>query len=111
MASHPKANEEGSVMQYALASFKAEIEAEVYAYGAPYTQVNYPHEGGITAYFSRNMTTEDLKLTKEFLQSAECVAKGLDILNTRVFKKSDNEFLLTVGSVSVEANCTMQFKD
>ena len=57
------------------------------------------------------MTEEDLDLTKEFLLSEECVAKGLDILNTRVFKKNDNEFLLTVGSISVEANCTMHYKD
>lgn len=57
------------------------------------------------------MTNEDLDLTKEFLLSTECVAKGLDILNTRVFKKSDDEFLLTVGSISVEANCTMHYKN
>ena len=88
---------------------RAKVEKEVFAYDAPYTQINFPSEGGITAYFSRNMTPEDLNLTKEFLLSAEAVAKGLDILNTRVFKTSDTEFLLTVGAIqSVSGN--MEYK-
>lgn len=94
-------------MHYVLQNFRDKVEKEVFAYDAPYTQINFPQEGGITAYFSRNMTKEDLELTKEFLQSAEAVAKGLDILNTRVFKKSETEFLLTVGSISEEGSCTM----
>lgn len=107
LSTHPKANQEGSDMLYALQTFRSKVEKEVYAYDAPYTQLNFPQEGGVTAYFSRSMTKEDLELTKEFLQSAEAVAKGLDILNTRVFKKSDSEFLLTVGSISEENNCNM----
>ena len=55
------------------------------------------------------MTKEDLTLTQEFLLSPEAVAKGLDILNTRTFKKADNQFLLTVGSVTSE-NFTLEFK-
>ncbi len=51
------------------------------------------------------MTSEDLTLTKEFLLSAEAQAKGLDVLNTRTFKKSDTEFILTVGSISTAGNC------
>lgn len=56
------------------------------------------------------MTADDLALTKEFLQSPEAIAKGLDILNTRTFKKGENNFLLTIGSVSNEGNCSMEFK-
>ena len=53
------------------------------------------------------MTPEDLALTKQFLISPAASAKGLDILNTRVFKKGENSFVITVGSVSTEGNCEM----
>ena len=108
--SHPKVNVQDSLIKVALEKFKNHVDAEIFAYDAPYTQINFPHEGGITAYFSRNMTQEDLNLTQEFLLSPEAVAKGLDILNTRTFKKSENQFLLTVGSISTEQNCSMEFK-
>ena len=90
LGSHPKASEAGSLINYALTNWKPHIDKEVFAYDAPYTQLNFPSEGGITAYFSRNMTQADLELTKEFLLSKEAMAKGLDMLNTRVFKQSDN---------------------
>ena len=50
----------------------------------------------MTAYFSRNITKEDLALVTEFLASEK-----IDILNTRAFKKEDNEnhFIITVGSI------------
>mmetsp|Transcript_25914 Transcript_25914/g.34694 ORF Transcript_25914/g.34694 Transcript_25914/m.34694 type:complete len:148 (+) Transcript_25914:614-1057(+) len=41
--------------------------------------------------------------------SAEAVAKGLDILNTRVFKTSDSEFLITVGSANTDGSCSMSY--
>ena len=108
--SHPKANQADSLIKYALDRFQDKVAVEVFAYDAPYTQINFPHEGGITAYFSRNMTQADLNLTQEFLLSPEAVAKGLDILNTRTFKKGEDQFLLTVGSISTEQNCTMEFQ-
>ena len=98
--SHPKASQADSLIAQALGKFQGHVDREVFAYDAPYTQINFPHEGGITAYFSRDMTAEDLDLTKEFLLSPEAVAKGLDILNTRTFKKGENQYLLTVGSIS-----------
>ena len=108
--SHPKANQADSLIKHALDRFQDKVAVEVFAYDAPYTQINFPHEGGITAYFSRNMTQADLSLTQEFLLSPEAVAKGLDILNTRTFKKDENQFLLTVGSIATEQNCTMEFQ-
>ena len=56
------------------------------------------------------MTNDDLVLCKEFLQSPEAAAAELDILNTRVFKESDTEFLLTVGSITEEGSCDMAFR-
>lgn len=90
LGSHPKAGQQDSLVQYVLTNFKSHVEQEVFAYDGPYKQINYPHEGGITAYFSRNMTPDDHSAVSEFLLSAEAIAKGLDILNTRAFKKSEN---------------------
>jgi len=56
--------------------------------------LNYPEDGGITGYFGRNMTKEDLKIIDAFAAS-----KNIDILNTRAFKK-DGKYILTVGSIS-----------
>jgi len=72
------------------------VETEVFIYEKPYLQLGFPSEGGVTAYFSRNITKEDLALVTEFLASEK-----IDILNTRAFKKEDNEnhFIITVGSI------------
>jgi dipeptidyl-peptidase-3 len=56
--------------------------------------LNFPHEGGVTGYFSRNMTSDDLKLVKEVLMSEK-----VDILNTRAFKKDNGDITITVGSI------------
>ena len=47
------------------------------------------------------MNEADTKLVSEFLKSIK-----LDILNTRAFKKADNHFVITVGSISTEGSST-----
>ena len=69
----------------------------------PYTQLNFPEEGGVTAYHSRNMTKTDLALVDKF-----AAAQGIDILNTRAFKK-DGKYILTVGSTKVHSK-TVEFE-
>ena len=59
----------------------------------PYDHFNFPSDGGTTAYFSRNMTKDDLELVKRFLKS-----QNINVLNTRAFKKED-KFVITVGSI------------
>jgi hypothetical protein len=61
-----------------------QVEKEIFAYESPYTQINFPHNGGITAYWSRNMTAEDLTLVSEFLKHQK-----IDVLNTRAFKTDE----------------------
>jgi dipeptidyl-peptidase-3 len=56
--------------------------------------LNFPEQGGVTGYFSRNMTKSDLALVKEFLDS-----RKIYVLNTRAFKKGD-KYIITVGSIS-----------
>jgi len=43
------------------------------------------------------MTKDDLALTKKFLDEHK-----INILNTRVFKKDDGKFVITVSSISTE---------
>lgn len=84
-----------------------QIEKEIFAYEAPYTQINYPSDGGVTAYFSRNMSKEDLALVSDFLRDQK-----IDILNTRAFKTGEKHFLITVGSISAEnSKQNVSFKD
>ena len=45
------------------------IEREIFTREKPYDHFNFPTEGGTTAYFSRNMTMEDLALVKKFADS------------------------------------------
>jgi hypothetical protein len=72
-----------------------EVETEIFAVDKPYTQLNFPEEGGVTGYFGRNMTKEDLAIIDKFAAS-----QNIDILNTRAFKK-DGKYILTVGSIQV----------
>ena len=81
------------------------MEHELFILEKPYSQLNFPHEGGVTAYFSSNMTQEDLALVKEFLADAK-----LNPLNTRAFKQESTKFVITVGSVE-EKKEEFTFKD
>jgi hypothetical protein len=45
------------------------VEKEIFAIEKPYTQLNFPEEGGVTGYFSPNMVKADLELVKRFLTS------------------------------------------
>lgn len=58
------------------------VETEIFALQKPYTQINHPAEGGVTGYFGRNMTKEDLALIQDCLKQEK-----IDILNTRAFKE------------------------
>jgi len=74
-----------------------QVEVEVFNVDKPFTSLNYPDSGGVTAYFSRNMTKDDLEVVKDFLKEQK-----IDILNTRVFKNYEGKFAITVGSISKE---------
>ena len=96
LESNPKISDPTSMLAELLIKVYPLVETEVFVYEKPYLQLGFPSEGGVTAYFSRNITKEDLALVTEFLASEK-----IDILNTRAFKKEDNEnhFIITVGSI------------
>lgn len=90
--SHPSAKE-GHLRQV-LDELLPQVNTEVFATDKPYTQLNYPHEGGVTGYFSRNMSPDDLRAIQDVLMQEK-----VSILNTRAFKQSNGEILITVGSI------------
>jgi len=67
----------------------------VFSIESPYSVINFPEEGGVTGYFGRNLKTDDLKNVTDFITQRQ----GLDVLNTRAFKKADGTYVVTVGSV------------
>jgi len=93
LCAHPHFDKpEGSNLKQLVDMFKL-IETEIFAYDKPYTQLNFPSDGGITAYFGRNITKDDLKLINEFLEENK-----IDVLNTRAFKHNET-FFITVGCI------------
>lgn len=92
--SHPKINEHGFVLKKYLDQLLPQVNKEVFSLDKPYTQLNFPYEGGVTGYFSRNMTPEELKLVREVLMKEK-----VDILNTRAFKHENGTIIITVGSI------------
>ena len=94
LRSHPDIETPDCHLKYVLDLLLPQIDKEVFNRDKPYTQLNFPHEGGVTGYFSRNMDLNDLQLVKEVL-----MREKVDILNTRAFKKDDGEIIITVGSI------------
>ena len=103
LKSNPLYSDNDIFYKEAIDTLLPEVLDVIFKIEKPYTQLNFPEEGGITAYFSRNMTKTDLALVDKF-----AAAQGIDILNTRAFKK-DGKYILTVGSAKVESK-TMDFE-
>lgn len=70
------------------------VEREIFTLDKPFTQLGFPEQGGVTAYFSPSMTKADLDLAKDFMMQ-----KDINPLNTRCFKKGEKSFEITVGSI------------
>lgn len=97
--SNPLMHDEQSCYPRAVKELYPQIEEEIFNIEKPYTQINFPEEGGVTGYFSRNMVKADLDLVKEFL-----VNQNIDILNTRTFKQENGTYIVTVGSISTDGS-------
>jgi len=72
------------------------VEKEIFEIEGVYQQLNKPTQGGVTAYFSRDLTDEDLDLIKRFFKQT----KEPNVLNTRAWKgEGDHDILITVASI------------
>lgn len=83
LLSNPRASSDPLYTTY-VDKLYSPIEKEIFAGDSPYDQLNFPHKGGVTAYFSRNMDESDLAKCKRYLKS-----KNIDPLNTRAFKTGE----------------------
>lgn len=72
------------------------MEKEIFEVEGVYKQLNKPSEGGVTGYFSRDFSEEDLEFLKRFFaQTSEP-----NVLNTRAWKGSQGfDYLITVASI------------
>ena len=98
LQSSPLWADEDAFYKEVIEELYPQVEAEIFEVEKPYTQLNFPEEGGVTGYFGRNMTKEDLALVDKFAAS-----QNIGILNTRAFKK-DDKYILTVGSIDEQAS-------
>ena len=76
------------------------MSKEVFAIESPYDIINLPTKGGVTGYFSRSLSEEELDLMNRFLAS-----RKQSPLNTRSFKKMEKGetiYEITVGSTEHE---------
>ena len=105
LASNPLMNDASHPYRSTLAEIWPLVSVEVFALEKPFTQLNFPHKGGVTGYFSRNLDGDELDLILEFLQSEK-----IDVLNTRAFKNEDGSITITVGSIETEGSRAVEFK-
>lgn len=64
---NPLYHKHGAFYSQVLDELLPYVETEIFSIEKPTTMLNLPSAGGVTAYFSRNITKEDLILVKEFL--------------------------------------------
>ena len=67
LRSNPLTKDKKNIYNELIDVLYKQIKTEIFNIDKPYTQLNFPEEGGVTGYFSRNMTKNDLNLVQEFL--------------------------------------------
>ena len=60
--SNPQLKKECSFYEIVINELLPSVWHEIFNIDKPYTQLNFPCEGGVTGYFSRNMNKKDLAL-------------------------------------------------
>lgn len=68
------------------------------------TLLGYPDDGHVTNYYTADVTKDDIKASQTW-----CESRGMDPLNTRLFKRTDGVFELKVASANITA-APEQFK-
>jgi hypothetical protein len=69
LKSNPLYSDPDAFYKEAIDALLPEVLDVIFKIEKPYTQLNFPEEGGITAYFSRSMTKVDLALVNKFAES------------------------------------------
>lgn len=95
LRSNPDYAKEGSLYRDTVDKLLPQVLAELHCMKAPFKQLTFPEEGGVTAYWGSNMTKEDLKKVSDFATS-----ESISLLNTRAFKNGENDYEITIASVN-----------
>lgn len=64
MMSNPLYGEPDAFYREVFEEIWPQVEIEIFCIDKPFTQLNFPNEGGVTGYFSRNCTEADLDVAK-----------------------------------------------
>jgi dipeptidyl-peptidase-3 len=98
--SAPHFNEFEGVFEKKFEEVWGWVSKEIFSIKSPYNSINLPFKGGVTGYFSRSLSQEELDMMNRFLAS-----RKQSPLNTRSFKKEENGkiiYEITVGSTEKE---------
>lgn len=75
------------------------VEREIFTMEKPFASIGFPNEGGVSAYFSPQMTPSDLELIKEVFFDLK-----ISPLNTRAFKipLDNGQYILEISIGSID---------
>lgn len=60
LKSNPLYNDSEAFYKQVVDDLWPQLEKEIFNIEKPYTQLNFPEDGGVTGYFGRNVTKADL---------------------------------------------------
>jgi hypothetical protein len=69
LTSNPLMGEPSALYREVFEDIWPQVEVEIFAIDKPFTQLNFPSDGGVTGYFSRNCTEKDLEVAKSICDS------------------------------------------
>lgn len=90
---HPSYEDKASLYRKIVDEILPLIQREIFNSKSPFTTIGFPEEGGVSAYYSRNMKKEDRALIENYAEK-----ENFSLLNTRVFKTGEHKFTITVAS-------------
>lgn len=69
MKSHPESQRDAHFKEM-LDQILPELDC-IMSYGKPYTQLGHFYKGGITGYYSKNLSEDELKIANEMLKDTD----------------------------------------
>ncbi len=94
MEAHPAFAEKDTFYYKVVTEALPLIWKEIFAEEVPYANIGFHDAGGVSGYYSSNMVKADRELVELFAEKDD-----FSLLNTRVFKTGEAEYVVTVASV------------
>ena len=102
---HPSYGDQASVYRKIVDDILPLIQREIFNGKSPFTTIGFPEEGGVSAYYSRNMKKEDRTLIEAFSEK-----ENFSLLNTRIFKMGEGKFVITQASSEKGESKTVNYE-